>query len=295
MDWRSITYDWNQVRGFLATVEEGSLSAAARALGLTQPTLGRQVAGLEEALGVTLFERVGKGLVLTQAGLELVDHVKDMGEAASRISLIATGQSQSIEGQVRISAGDGYATYVLPDVLARLQQVAPAIEVEIIASNRLSDLRRREADIALRHVRPTEPDLIARLIRKSEAHLYAAPDYLRRFGTPRSLTDLGSHVFIAPDSNTEQMIEYLHRHGLQIERRHFRFFCENTVVTWEMVRRGLGIGVMGADIAERTPGMQKVLPDFKPIPVPVWLTTHRELHTSKRIRLVFDLLAEALG
>jgi len=293
MDWRSVSFDWNQVRAFLATVEEGSLSAAARALGLTQPTLGRQVAGLEVALGVTLFERIGKTLVLTAPGLELLEHVRAMGEAANRISLSATGQSQTIAGHVRLSVSDSFAAYILPPILAQLARIAPGIIVEVVVSNALSDLRRREADIALRHVRPTEPDLIARLIRTDHAHLYAAPAYIRRHGLPASLADTQDALFVGVDQ-TSAMIDFLSAHGLTLTPRNFRFFCENTVVGWEMVKQGLAIGVMSEDIAGRTEGVTRILPEFTPIPVPVWLTTHRELHTSARIRLVYDLLAEAL-
>jgi DNA-binding transcriptional LysR family regulator len=293
MDWRSVSFDWNQVRAFLATVEEGSLSAAARALGLTQPTLGRQVAGLEAALGLTLFERIGKTLVLTGPGLELLDHVRAMGEAANRISLTATGQSQTIAGRVRLSVSDGYAAYILPPILARLAQVAPGVVVEIVVSNALSDLRRREADIAIRHVRPTEPDLIARLIRTAQAHLYAAPAYIRRHGLPASLADMKDALFVGVDQSS-RMIDYLAAHGLTLTPRNFRLYCENTVVGWEMVKQGLAIGVMSEDIADRTEGVARILPEFAPIPVPIWLTTHRELHTSARIRLVYDLLADAL-
>ena len=293
MDWRSVSFDWNQVRAFLATVEEGSLSAAARALGLTQPTLGRQVAGLEAALGVTLFERIGKTLVLTAPGLELLEHVRAMGEAANRISLSATGQSQTIAGLVRLSVSDSFAAYILPPILTQLARIAPGIIVEVVVSNALSDLRRREADIALRHVRPTEPDLIARLIRTDHAHLYAAPAYIRRHGLPASLADTQDALFVGVD-RTSAMIDFLSAHGLTLTARNFRFFCENTVVGWEMVKQGLAIGIMSEDIAGRTEGVARILPDFAPIPVPVWLTTHSELHTSARIRLVYDLLAEAL-
>lgn len=293
MDWRSVSYDWNQVRAYLATVEEGSLSAAARALGLTQPTLGRQVAGLEAALGVTLFERVGKTLVLTAPGRELLKQTRAMGEAALRLSLMATGQSQSIEGHVRISASDSYAAHVLPPVLEGLSRRAPGIDVEIVVSNQLSDLRRREADIAMRHVRPSEPDLIAKLIRTAKAHFYAAPAYIRRFGVPACLTDVAGAQFVGIDQ-TPRMITYLAAHGLRLTPGHFRYFCENTTVAWEMVRQGFGIGLISEDIAGQSGEVIRVLPDFRPIPVPIWLVTHRELHTSARIRLVYDLLAEEL-
>ena len=143
MDWRSVKFDWNRARAFLVSAEEGSLSAAARALGMAQPTLGRQVRALEDELGVILFERVGRGLTLTPSGLELVEHVRAMSEAASRVSLTASGQSQSIEGTVCISATEVAAAYVLPPIITRLRRAEPGIAIEVVASNNISDLRRR--------------------------------------------------------------------------------------------------------------------------------------------------------
>ena len=162
MNWKSMKFDWNRARAFLVTAEEGSLSAAARALEMTQPTLGRQVSALEQELGVALFERAGRGLVLTPSGLELVDHVRAMGEAANRVSLTASGQSQTIEGSICITASEIHAAYLLPPIIAKLRRAQPGIKVEIIASNAASDLRRREADIAIRSFRPTQPELIAK-------------------------------------------------------------------------------------------------------------------------------------
>ncbi len=294
MDWNSVSFDWNQVRAFLATVETGSFSAAARALGLAQPTLGRQVAGLEADLGVTLFERLGKSLILTEAGQELLGAVREMGAAAGRISLTAAGQSQAIEGLVRISVGDALATCLLPPILARLGDIAPGVVIELIVSNELSDLRRREADIAVRHVRPTEPELIARFIRDSRARLYAAPSYLARHGRPTSGAELKGALVIGFERG-ERMLEILRAHGLAVEQENFRHYTNNTVVGWEMVRQGLGIGIMMEEVAAATKGVELVLPGFTPIPVPIWLTTHRELRTSRRIRLVYDFLAEELG
>jgi len=294
MKWQSIRFDWNQVRAFLVTAEEGSFSAAARALGLTQPTLGRQVAALEDDLGVTLFERVGRSLSLTGSGLELLDHVRAMGDAASRVSLTASGQSQSVEGQVSITATDLMAMYFLPDALKRLRDMAPGIEVEVVASNDVRDLRRREADIAIRHGRPQQPELIARLIRETSAHLYAASEYLESFGRPQKPEDLTGAVFIGFDQSDE-LPARLRELGLDLTRDDFKLISESGAVAWELVKQGLGIGFMARDIAERTPGVEPVLPDLPPLFFPIWLATHRELHTSRRIRLVFDVLAEVLA
>jgi DNA-binding transcriptional LysR family regulator len=293
MGWKSITFDWNQVRAFLVTAEEGSFSAASRALGLTQPTLGRQVAALENRLGVTLFERLGRSLSLTQSGLELLEHVRAMGDAASRISLTASGQSRSIEGHVCITATDVMSMYLLPDILKRLRKIAPGIEVEVVASNDVRDLRRREADIAIRHGRPEQPDLIAKLLRETPARLYASTDYLDQNGRPASPTDLSDSVFIGFD-RSDRLLAYLNEMGLKLTNENFKLISESGAVAWEMVKQGLGIGVMAKVIADRTPGVVCVLPNLRPMPVPIWLVTHRELHTSRRIRLVFDVLAESL-
>lgn len=294
MNWDAISFDWNQARAFLATAEAGSFSAAARSLGLTQPTLGRQVAGLEQALGVTLFQRAGRTLALTQSGLELADHVRAMGEAASLISLAASGQSQTIEGQVSITASDAMAAYRLPEFLLRLRDAAPGIEVEVVASNDLRDLRRREADIAIRHQRPTHPDLIAKLTRETSAHLFASTAYLDRHGRPTAPEDLSDATFIGFD-RSGRLLEGLNARGLALTKSNFKLISENGVVSWEMVKQGLGIGVMIREVADLTPEVEQILPDFAPIQVPIWLATHRELHTSRRIRLVFDLLSEFLS
>lgn len=295
MSWQLPNVDWNQIRAFLATVETGSLSAAARALGLTQPTLSRQIAGLEADLGVALFERVGKSLVLTDGGRALVEHVRAMGDAVGRMSLVASGQSQAVEGLVRITASDMNAAYVLPPLLRRLSETAPGIVVEVLASNEIDDLLRREADIAIRHVQPVQDELIARRLPDTEANLYAATDYLDRHGRPQSPADLRNHAFIGFSGRNEAFLQELQGRGLPLSMDNFRWITDSGIVEREMVRLGLGVGAMLTEVVARTPGIELVLPDFEPIPVPVWLVTHRDLHTARRIRLVFDFLAEALS
>ncbi len=172
--------------------------------------------------------------------------------------------------------------------------MAPAIEVEVVASNEVRDLRRREADIAIRHARPEQPDLIAKLLRELSIRLYASTDYLDRLGRPGSPGDLAEAVFIGFD-RSGRLLTRLNQMGLPLAKDNFRLISEIGAVAWEMVKHGLGIGVMAEDVADQTPGVECVLPDLDPIPVPVWLVTHRELNTSRRIRLVFDVLAETLG
>lgn len=288
------SFDWNHVRAFLATADEGSQSAAARSLGLTQPTLSRQVAALEQDLEVLLFERIGRALELTPAGLELLEHTHSMGAAASRIALTASGQSQSIEGEVRITASDVYSAYLLPPVLHQLRQLAPKLRVEIVAANDIRDLQRREADIAIRHVRPEQPELIARLVYKDTAHFYAAPSYLDTHGRPNSFADLSTHDFVS-FGESDQMMEFFTPMGIHLGADNFRIGSQSGVVAWEYVCQGFGIAPMSDQVAAQNPRVERVLPDMEPIVFPLWLTTHRELHTSRRIRLVYDLLADFLS
>ncbi|WP_262693295.1 LysR family transcriptional regulator [Kordiimonas aquimaris] len=294
MNWSSVSFDWNQARAFLATVEEGSLSAAARQLGLTQPTLGRQVSALEEALDVVLFERIGKSLVLTPSGIELSEHVRAMYEAASRMSLTASGQSQTIEGKVNITASDIMSAYILPPALKQLRETAPLIEINVVATNDIRDLQLREADIAVRHVRPEQPDLIAKLIGDGAGAFYASKQYLDKYGRPETEDDLSDHDFIGFGDNT-RMIDALNQMGLKLSKKNFRVGSASGLVAWEMARNGLGIIVMSNNVGDTTHDMERVLPNRDPMLFPIWLTAHRELYTSRRIRLTFDLLADFLS
>ena len=294
MDWRSVKFDWNRAKAFLVTAEEGTLSAAARALGVAQPTLGRQVDALEEELGVILFERVGRGLALTPSGVELLEHVRAMGDAANRVALAAAGQSQSIEGTVCIAASEIYAALVLPPIVAKLRRAEPGLHLEIVASTRASDLKRREADIAIRNFQPTEPDLVAKKIRDVPARLYATPSYLERIGNPRLPSDLQRAEFIGID-RSGAFLTGLNRLGLSLTERNFPIVTENYLVMWELVKHGLGIGILDGDLGDAEPRVRRALPDFDPLLFPIWLVAHRELNTSRRVRVVFDLLATELA
>lgn len=293
MNWDAIAFDWNQARAFLATAEEGSLSAAARVLGLTQPTLGRQVTALEDALGVVLFERAGRSMALTPTGRDLLDHVKAMAEAAGAVSLVASGQAQAVEGVVSLSVVDLVATFVLPDILKDLGKIAPGIEIDIVATNALSDLRQREADIAIRHVRPDDPDLIGKLVREQKGQIYAAKSYIARHGRPETVEDIANATFVGY-GNRDELVRYFAAFGIPIRKENIRYNSANGMVAWAMVREGLGVGPMSDDIAAYCPEVEPLLPSIEPIRFPLWLVTHRELHTSKRIRIVFDHLAERL-
>ncbi|MEO3475795.1 LysR family transcriptional regulator [Roseomonas sp. CAU 1739] len=294
MDLSPRSFDWTLARAFLATADTGSLSAAARLTGQTQPTLGRQVAALERALGIALFERVGRGLVLTPTGREVLEHVRAMGEAAGRVALVASGRSQAIAGPIRITASEVYAAHLLPPILARLRAEHPGITVEIVATSRPSDLLRREADIAVRNFESRDADLIVRKVAEDRARPYATPEYLHSLGRPRRWADLAEADFVGFD-RTELLIEGLRAFGLRLTARNFPVQADNHLVHWAFVRQGLGIGLITEAVGDADPAVRRVLPEEPPVTFPIWLATHRELHTSLRVRLVFDLLADALS
>ncbi|MGG5885601.1 LysR family transcriptional regulator [Falsiroseomonas sp. HC035] len=294
MDWNATPLDWNRIRAFLATAEAGSLSAAARALGLTQPTLGRQIAALERELGVALFERAGRGLVLTPTAGTLLDHVRAMGEAAGRLGLAATGVSQRIEGPIQITATEACAAHVMPPIVARLRAAHPGITVEIRATDRTADLLRREADIAIRNFEPREPELIARKVGEDRGRPYASPSHLSKLGHPRGWDDLKRAQFVA-FGEAADFIEGGRALGLHLTAQQLPVQVDSYLVHWELVKQGVGIGFATEAVGDAEPRVCRVLPEAAPIIFPIWLVTHRELHTSRRVRVVFDLLADALS
>lgn len=296
MDWRKAAFDWNRARAFLVTAEEGSFSAAARALGMAQPTLGRQVAALEEELGVVLFERVNNRLTLTATGLDLLEHVRAMSEAATRFSLVAAGGVESIDGTVRVAASEAVSAYVLPPIIDDLRVTHPGIEVELVVSNATSDLRTREADIAVRHVRPKGDDLMARRVKeKGIAYLYAAPGYLERIGNPRTPEELAARGQVIGFDDPTTLKKGLHALGYPFPDEAFAVRTDNHLVQWELAKRGVGMCMMMQEVGDAEPEVRRALPEHAGFEYPTWLTSHRELETSRRIRVVFDLLCERLA
>lgn len=294
MSWQAVSYDWNQVRAFLATVEEGSFSAAARALRTTQPTIGRQISELEGALGVTLLSRSSKGTTLTDAGRGVLGHVRAMGEAATLISMAAVGHAQEISGEVAITASDLVAVGMLPAILAPLRAISPGVRLRIISSNDIQSLARREADIAVRHVRPNQSELIARHVGDLRANLYAASSYLDRAGRPRTPRDLADHAFIS-GLRPEQVIEPLQNQGIPLQPAKFVVTSDSGAVVWEHLKSGYGISLLPEPLCDAEEGLERVLPSFRSVEFPLWLVAHRELRSSKTIRVVFDLLARGLS
>lgn len=286
-------FDWALMRSFLTVLERGSLLAAAHALGSSQPTLGRHVAELERQLGVTLFERTGRGLVPTKVALAIADQARGMADCAASIGRTLTGQSRQIAGVVRLTASRTVATHLLPALLARLREAEPGIAIEIVSSDTISNLLRREADIAIRMVKPEQASLIARRIADVGIGVYAQAEYLRRRGIPRGVADLLQHELIGFDQD-DLIVRSFHALGLPIQREAFGIRSDDHLVLWESLRAGLGIGFCANWLAQREPAIQRILPELVIPSLPVWLTVHREIRSSARIRVVYDFLAEAI-
>ena len=294
MSLNTILFDWNQVRAFLAAANHGSFSAAARSLKTTQPTISRQIAGLEESLGLALVERSVRGLVLTEGGRDLIEQVQNMGDAASLISMIAEVKSQDVSGEVTISATDLMATAVLPKILFRLRGLAPNLIVRLIYSNNLHNLLQREADIAVRHVRPAQADLVARHIGNFGANLYASESYLNPVERPYSRRAVANLDFVGmPDQ--ERLMQPLQDLGVPVRTENFTTRSESGMVSWELTKQGFGVSMQPNFLAADAPGIERVIDELPSPQYPIWLATHRELRTSAKIRLVFDTLATGLS
>jgi DNA-binding transcriptional LysR family regulator len=283
---------WDLYRTFLDVVRDGSLTAAARRLGLTQPTAGRHIAALEAAVGTALFTRSPRGLLPTQAALELVPHAETMAAAEAAFRRSMTGEAIVERGVVRLTASDIVACEILPPILAQFCDAHRAIEVELSASNRVQDLLRRDADIAVRTGRQTQKALVARRLGAASIGLFAHPRYLARHGTPNSMQGLMGHRLIGFDRD-DTSFRAARSSGPPITRDTFTFRTDNDLAQIAAIRAGLGIGGMQARLASRD-NLVPILPDVLQFQVEYWLIMHEDLKTMKRVRLLFDFLAGAL-
>ena len=286
------TFDWTLLQSFLVVAETGSYSAAARASGRSQPTIGRHIEQLQTQLGATLFQRATSGYSLTATGTALMDHARAMEQAAANISLITEGRADDLRGTVRVTASEIVATYILPELFAELLAQEPELQIELVASNTSENLSLREADIAVRMVQPDQQDLIARKIGNINIGLFAAQSYLDRKGTPTTPNDISNHTVIGYDKS-DLIIRGMAEFGMQAKHEDFAFRIDNQVAYLEAIRAGVGIGASQRSQAERY-DLVEVLSELKLPSLPVWLAAHAELRTSARVRRVFDFLADHL-
>jgi DNA-binding transcriptional LysR family regulator len=287
-------FDWALVRSFLAALEQGSLLGAARVIKASQPTIGRHIAELESQLGVVLFERTGRGLLPTETALRLADAARAMEAGAHQLARSVSGaDSAGVAGTVRITASQPVACYLLPPLLAQMRLALPQVQVALVASNAVSNLLRREADIAVRMVQPDQATLVAKRVGKVSLSACAHQDYLRRRGMPRQPTDLLAHELVGADRN-EDILKGFAAMGYPVTREHFAFRTDDLIASWQAVRNGLGVGFMADYLIRTDSAIVPLLPMLKIPPLPVWLAVHREIRTSRRIRAVYDFLAQAI-
>ena len=284
---------WELYRSFLGVLQQGSLSGAARALGVAQPTVGRHVAALEKTLGLALFTRSQLGLTPTEAALELKPHAEAMHASVAALKRAAESQGDGVKGTVRVTASEVVGVEILPPIVTQLQRDHPGLKVELLLSNRVQDLLRREADIAVRMTEPKQGLLIARYVGAVPVGLHAHKDYLRRHGTPRSVADLAEHALIGFDEETPYLRAA--RKAFPMWRREaFALRTDSDLAQLALIRAGAGIGACQVALARRDPKLVRVLPKLFGIGLPTWLALHEDLRHSPRCKLTFDALLRGL-
>jgi DNA-binding transcriptional LysR family regulator len=290
---------WELYRTFLEVARDGSLSGAARKLGLTQPTVGRHIDQLEAQLGVRLFSRSQQGLKPTPSALELVGHAETMAAASQALRRTASGGAREDRGTVRITASEMVGCEVLPPMLARFRESHPGIALELVLNNRNEDLLRRDADIAVRMVRPRQKSLAARRVGRSAVGLYAHRAYVERFGLPRTIDDLQSHCMIGFDRN-DQPLKSLQPKSLgpmprPLSREMFSFRSDNDLAQFAALKCGVGIGGCQHGIARKYPELVAVLAKVIRFELEIWVVMHEDMRATPRIRRLFDHLNTELS
>lgn len=285
--------DWTLIRSFLAVAETGSLSAAARRLRLTQPTLGRHIAELETALGLSLFTRQPRGLAPTDTAAALLPHARSMAEAAARLSLAAAGREARLAGTVRLTASRVVAHHLLPPILADLRRAEPGIEIELVPSDTSENLLFREADIALRMYRPGQLEIVTTHLADLEMGIYAAPAFLDRHGRPETVEGLLALDFVGFD-RSDLILRMMAGLGVARRRTDFPVRCDDQVVFLNLVRAGLGVGGVLRLVGDPDPALERIAP-FLPLPtLPLWIAAPQALRGQPRVARVFDHLRDSL-
>lgn len=290
---RKPTLDWTLIQSFLAVAETGSLSAAARALGQSQPTLGRHIEAIETQLGADLFVRHARGFNLTDTGAALLPDAQAIRTAMGQIVLKAAGQSTDMRGSVRITASVFAAHHLLPPILADIRTAEPDISLDLVPTDATENLLFREADIAVRMYRPTQLDVITQHIADTEIGVFAATKYLDRKGRPEKIEELIHHDMVGYDRN-DMIIHAMREIGWPVTRDSFAVRCDNQATYWELVRHGCGIGFSQTTVGLAEPLVEQIAPLQQIPPLPVWLTAHEAMRQTPRIRRVWDMLAEGL-
>jgi len=291
----TIAPDWDHYQSLQAVLRTGSLSAAARGLNLTQPTVGRHIEQLEQALGLPLFTRSPQGLKPTDFALRLTPYLETMAAAAQAALREASGEVDQAAGVVRVAASEVIGGEVLPAILTAFHEQHPQVAVELTLSNRNEDLLRREADIAVRMARPTQAALVARRIGAVRLGLYAHRRYVDAHGAPQTPEQLAALSLIGFDRAAPINIEGLSLAGMPLSRELFSFRTDHDLAQLAAVRAGFGVGVFQHGVARRDPELIPILPDQFALELETWVVMHEDLKASRRMRLMFDHLAAALS
>lgn len=286
--------DWNLVRAFLAVAETGSLSGAARKLGQSQPTLGRQVAALEQQVGATLFHRQPRGLKLAEAGLDLIGPARAMQAAAAELALAAAGSDVRLAGTVRVTASVMMASYHLPSIIADLRAETPEIQIELVASDTSENLIYREADVAVRMYRPDQLDVVTKYLGEVELGLYGARAYLDRVGRPADIAEALQRDIIGYDRG-EDMVRGMRAMGLEVTRDSFPVRCDDNAAGYRLLLAGCGLGIAQVSVAGQDRGLERLLPDLALPSLPVWLTCPEAVRRNPRVRRVWTALEDGLA
>ncbi len=293
MDAALDSLDWSLIQTFLAVAEEGSLSDAARKLGASQPTMGRQIKTIETKLQVTLFHRQPRGYALTDAGQDLLPHARAMAEAMHKLSLTAAGRSDLLSGPVRITASEFMAHHHLPAIIAKLRQDEPEITIDLVATDESENLLFREADIAVRMFRSEQLDIVTQHLGDLKLGAFAAKSYLDRIGRPKNLDDFQGLDLVGYD-RSDTIIQGMRELGIPATRDWFAVRTDTQTTYWELVRAGAGVGFIQAALGESDPAVERVLPQI-PLPIlPMWLAAHETMRRTPRVRRVWKALEEGL-
>ena len=283
--------NWSLIHSFLTVARSGSLSAAARKLGVSQPTLSRDIQALETVTELNLFKRTTQGLLLTEAGQQLVDAATRMDQAADMFARQASGMSVELRGTVRISANEIVGIYLLPAAIAAFREQHPGVQIEIVITNRASSLSKREADIALRMFQPSQPDLVARRLPDMELGFYAHRNYLRNHPAPKTIDEFKQHAVIGFDENMEY-IESAAQLGFQFTRENFSLRTDNMLMQINLARAGTGIIGTHVALAKNWKELKRIMQWVNLPPLEFWVVCHSDVQYNTRIRAVMQFLIQ---
>lgn len=286
-------FDWNDAKAFLVTAETGSLSAAAKTLRTSQPTIGRRVTALEESLGVVLFERSKNSLFLTPQGEKMLNALRDMERIANNAITVAKGATESLTGPVTIAVSQVDAFFVMPPLIAELKALEPTLKIRLEVSNDSADLIHRNADIAVRNFRPTEENLIIRKLGDAQVSLFGTPALCASYHNKDHAL---SQVPIIGFLNTEYLTQVLIEGGMSQEKINFVCLSDFQLSQIELAKQGLGFVLLPIKLGSKIPELKCLLPhDHSIYNYSTWLVCHSELRHNQGIRFVYDFLAERLS